>query len=256
MNFNILYILGIAVVIFLASAIQSAVGFAFALFAAPLLIWMGMPLPHVIATMAVCSFLQSVLGASRLRASVPWKSSLVATATRTVMVGVGLLALRSIVSWDPMVIKMIVGFILCVLVGIQMIGRKPPVESVHWIWGGLAFSSSGILAGVSGMGGPPLVLWSLAHNWSAEKTRGFLFAVFATSIPVQLALLYIAFGPDILHSVLLALLLTPAVFLGASIGMPIGNRMSKPALRKIINIILLIIGLASIIPAVIHGVWG
>jgi uncharacterized membrane protein YfcA len=252
MNLDFVHIAGAAGVILLASTIQSAVGFAFALFSAPLLIWLGMPLPNTIATMAVCSSIQSAAGARELRAAVPWRSALTATLIRTLMFIAGLVLLKRLVTWDPALIKMIVGITLCALVAMQFSAGNKSAEHVHWAWGGLAFSSSGILAGVTGMGGPPLVLWSLAHNWSAKRTRGFLFAVFATSIPIQLFMLYVAFGSDILLSILIALCMTPAVILGGRIGMPIGNRMSKPTLRRIILVILLIIGVSSIMPAVIQ----
>jgi len=82
----------------------------------------------------------------------------------------------------------VIGGILCLLVAIQYLWRQHPVKAMHWGWGGLAFIGSGLLAGLCGMGGPPLVIWSMAHDWPAEKTRGFLFAVFATSIPTKLTI--------------------------------------------------------------------
>lgn len=105
------------------------------------------------------------------------------------------------------------------------------------------------------MGGPPLVLWSLAHKWSVEKTRGFLFVVAAASIPFQIFLLYISFGVDILRGILIALLAAPAVFLGAKIGMPIGNQMSKNVLNRIVYLILLVVGISSVAPSILQYLW-
>jgi uncharacterized membrane protein YfcA len=251
MNITILNIVAAAGILCLASTVQSAVGFAYALVATPLLIWVGMPLPNVITMVAVCSFVQAFIGARHLRASVPWRLALIATTVRVGMLFVGLLILRQIAELDAGTIRLVVGVILCLLVVTQLVRKARPVEKMHWLWGGLAFSASGLLAGASGMGGPPLVLWAISHNWPAKKTRGFLFTVFAASIPTQIVLLYFTFGMDILWAAAVALLLTPAVFLGAAIGLPLGNRLPRPILSGIVYATLLVIGASSIIPQLI-----
>ena len=110
------------------------------------------------------------MGARKLRAAVPWRLALTATAFRLASLIVGLFVLKKLVVLSPEYIKMVVGGILCVVVVFQFLWRVQPAEAVHWFWGGLAFIASGLLAGVCGMGGPPLVLWALAHKWSAERT--------------------------------------------------------------------------------------
>lgn len=252
MNVNILTIVAAACVLCLASTVQSAIGFAYALVATPLLIWIGIPLPNVVTIVAVCSFIQAVIGARRLRASVPWRLALITTVVRVGMLFVGLLILRQISELDTGNIRLVVGVVLCLLVITQLVGKVRPVEKIHWLWGALAFSTSGLLAGACGMGGPPLVLWAISHNWPAEKIRGFLFTVFAGSIPIQIILLYFTFGMDILRSTITALLLAPVVFFGAAIGLPLGNRLSKPVLSGIVYVTLFVIGLCSIIPQLIQ----
>ena len=248
-------VLNIAVatgILCLASTVQSAIGFAYALVATPLLIWTGIPLPNVITMVAVCSFIQAVIGARHLRASVPWRLTLIAMTVRVGTLVVGLLILRQIAELDTRAIRFVVGIVLCLLVVTQLVGKVRPAQTMHWLWGALAFSTSGLLSGACGMGGPPLVLWAMRHDWPAEKIRGFLFAVFAASIPIHIMLLYFTFGIDILHATATALLLAPAVFLGAAVGLPLGNRLPIPILRGIVYAILLIIGLSSIIPQVIQ----
>ena len=232
----------------LAAVGQSAVGFGFALFAAPPLVWLGIPLPDVIAMVATSSIFQSAIGARHLRAAVPWRLSLIATAFRLVSVIAGLWLLKRLAVLNADQVKMVVGSILCLLVAIQFFCRPHPVERTHWAWAGLALVASGLLAGVSGMGGPPLVLWAMAHNWSTEKTRGFLFAVFATSIPVQIFLMCLTFGVDMLWNVAAGAAFLPLVYLGSAIGLPIGNRIPKERLRRIAYAILLIIGAGASVP--------
>jgi uncharacterized membrane protein YfcA len=241
-----------ASILCLASTVQSAIGFGYALVATPLLIWTGIPLPNAITLVAVCSFVQSVIGARHLRASAPWRLALIAIAVRTGTLIIGLLILRQIAELDTRDIRFVVGVVLCLLVMSQLIGKVRPADTVHWLWGALAFSTSGLLAGVCGMGGPPLVLWAMHHDWPSEKIRGFLFTVFAVSIPIQVVLLYFTFGMDILRFTVTALLLAPAVFLGAAIGLPLGNRLPRPVLSGIVYTTLLVIGLSSIIPHIIQ----
>lgn len=241
-------------VLCLASTVQSAIGFGYALVATPLLIWTGIPLPVAITLVAVCSFVQAVIGVRHLRASVPWRLALIATTVRVGTLIVGLLILRQIAQLDTRAIRFVVGIVLCLLVITQLVGKIRPAKAVHWLWGALAFGISGLLAGVCGMGGPALVLWVMCHDWPAEKIRGFLFAVFAASIPIQIVLLYFTFGVDILWTTITALLLAPAVFLGAAIGLPLGNRLPRPVLRGVVYATLLVIGLSSIIPHIIQKI--
>lgn len=238
----------IAAVITLASVIQSSVGFAFALFATPLLLWTGIPLPQVITIVSVSSFFSSLIGAGHLRASIPWRPALTASVVRIVMILAGLLILKKLVGLDGGSVRAVVGGILILLVGMKLVYRARPAEKVHWLWGALAFSSSGLLVGICGMGGPPLVLWLLAHNWSTARIRGFLFVAFAVTIPVQIFLLYLVFGAEIMSTAFWTLLLIPFILLGTVVGLPLGNRLPKPLLRKIMNGILLIIGISAVLP--------
>ena len=248
---GILNIIQVGVIICLAGMAQSAVGFGYALFATPLLVWIGMPLPNIIALVATCSMIQSTIGARKLHASIPWRLSLTATGVRLGGVILGLLLLKRLVALDADHIRTVIGGILCLLVVVQLIWRPQPVKAMHWVWGTLAFIMSGLLAGICGMGGPPLVLWSMAHDWSTQKTRGFLFTVFATSIPVQIFLMVLTFGTAILWSVALGIAFFPLVYLGTLIGLPVGNRMTKDTLRRIAYALLLIIGTSAVVPAIL-----
>ena len=240
--------IGIAIVLFVAGIIQSAAGFAYALFATPLLLILDVPLQDAITIVSLCSFSQSTLGAFHLRKSIPWKTSLTAITVRILCIGIGLIILYKLSESNIDFIKFIIGCILCTLIILKLSLNIKVKETIHWVWGAISFSCSGILSGLCGMGGPPLVIWTIAHNWPVKKTRGFLFSVFAASIPPQILLLYLTFGENILYAVLTALCYIPVVFLGTQIGMPIGNRLSKSFLQKIVYIILIIIGLTSIFP--------
>jgi len=239
-------------VVCLAGAAQSAIGFGYALFSSPLLLWIGVPLPSVIALIATCSLIQSIIGARRLRAEVPWRLAVAATAVRSAGVIAGLVALGMVNELDAAQTRAVIGVILCLLVAVLFVWRPRPVNSMHWSWAGVAFSASGFLAGLCGMGGPPLVLWSTAHDWPAKRTRGFLFATFAMAIPVQVGLLSLAFGTSVLRSAGLGLAFLPLVYLGAAVGLPLGNRMGRERLKAVAYLVLLVIGIGAVVPAVMR----
>ncbi len=237
----------------LAGVAQSAVGFGYALFATPLLVWIGLPLEQTIALVATCSLIQAGLGARHLRADTPWRLSFIATAVRMAGVGIGTLGLLRLTTLDPARIRLAVGALLCLLVAVQFCWRPKPVDRSHWGWAALAFSISGLLSGISGMGGPPLVLWAMAHNWSSHRTRGFLFAVFLTAIPLQLVLLTFTFDTArILRAILIALAYSPLVWFGTRIGLRLGHRISKEKLRIVAYLFLLAIGLSAVVPALLR----
>lgn len=246
---NPLYFLVAGLVVAFAGMVQSTVGFGFALVATPLLIWTGMPLPDIIAMVVTCALLQSALGAAQLRAEIPWRLVLHSSWMRIVTLAVGLHLLRGLIEVDPRWVRVLVGFLVCLLVGVQVIWRPVPRPRLHGGWAALAFSASGLLAGFTGMGGPPLVLWAMAHDWSSRKTRGFLFACFSFSIPVQLLFMQFTFGHSVLLHAGIGLLLMPFLYAGMALGMPLGNRMKKERLRWIAFVVLFVIGLSAALPA-------
>ena len=232
-------------IIWLAVAVQSTVGFGSALVAVPALLWLGVPLPTVIALVATVSMIQSCMGAHNLRGSVPWRLTFVAVVVMLAGLGAGLLMLRVVADLRPEYVRRGVGIMLCVLVGLQCVVRPQPVARLHWLWGAVAFLSSGFLGGVCGLSGPPLVIWSMAHDWPAAKTRGFLFASFAATNPVSILLLSFMFGPQVLWGVMAGLACLPVVALGGAVGLRVGQRIEKERLRKLAYGLLLAIGVGA-----------
>ena len=239
------------VILCFAVAAQSAVGFGSALFAAPLLVWIGIPLPNVIALVATCSTSQAVIGVRKLRDHVPWRVSFTAISVMLLGLAGGLFLLKRLANLNLDTIRLFMGCVLIFLVILQAIFKPKPVAKLHWSWGGLAFVSAGFLGGLVGMNGPPLVLWSMAHDWNTAKTRSFLFTVFAMVNPIQIALLTVTFGTSVLYFVVLGIGFFPLVFLGSRIGLPIGNRMKKQTLKRFAFALLSLIGVSAAVPAIL-----
>jgi uncharacterized membrane protein YfcA len=237
-----------------AAMVQASVGFGFALFATPLLVWLGIPLQKVIVMVAIGSLTQSVFGVRELRSSIPWRQVWSATLLRIVWLLAGLVILKSLITLDPAKIRFFVGAVLCVLVGIRMLWNPVPVQKIHWLYTFGAFSASGLLAGMVGMGGPPLVFWAMAHDWPPEKIRGFYFATFMTFIPVMVLLMCFLpwFGP-LGRAVWTGLAFAPAVYLGSRMGLVAGARLSKQRLYTLTCICLLATGISAMVSSVAGG---
>lgn len=234
--------------LFSAAILQSAVGFGYALFATPILVWSGIPLQEVIVIIAMGTFIQSAAGVRSLREHIPWKHALTATALRVVWLIIGLLILKKLILLDVRYILFTVGSVVVLLVLLQLIFKPKPVEKIHWAYTFLAFSSSGIFAGTLGMGGPPLVLWVMAHDWPQEKTRAFYFATFLTFIPILILLMRIlpGFGP-LTKPIVTGLAFSPVIYAGSLLGLLIGKRMSKKRLYLLTCIFLMAMGVSAML---------
>lgn len=230
--------------------IQSAVGFALALLATPLLVMLGIPMQNIIVIVLICSFTQALVGTGKLKSHVPWKMSIYTNILAIVGYICGLIALKRLISLDNNEIKLIIGILLCLIVFIILIFRVKSYKSLHWGWALTAFTVSGFITGLSGMGGPILAIWALSKNWSVEKIRAYLFSVFFISIPIQLIFLYSIFGYEIIEYIYMSLLLLPIVVIVAFIGIPIGNKLPKKNMRIIVLTILFLIGFSSILTAI------
>ncbi|MBT7701041.1 MAG: TSUP family transporter [Verrucomicrobia bacterium] len=244
-----------AIICFAVTA-QAAVGFGSALFAIPLLVLLGIPLPNIIVLVYTCSMMQTVIGARKLREDVPWRPAFAAISVMTVGLVLGLVLLSRLANLNKDTIRLAVGCVLALIVVAQIVIRPKPVATLHPAWGAAAFVSAGFLGGACGMNGPPLVLWSMAHDWSNAKTRGFLFAVFSMANPIQIALLTVTFGPSVLWFAVLGVGFLPLVYLGSTLGLPIGNRMKKDTLKTCAFGLLLVIAASAVVPAALKWARG
>lgn len=96
------------------------------------------------------------------------------------------------------------------------------------------------------MGGPPAILWVMAHKWSTQDSRAFLNALFLIGGPLQIFLLYYNFGDSLLHFFLVGLAFTPIVIVSTLLGIKIGNYLDRVILKKIVISLLVFTSLISI----------
>ncbi len=97
------------------------------------------------------------------------------------------------------------------------------------------------------MGGPPMVLWVLAHDWPMNQARGFLYFVFSVGLIPQGILMWLFFGNDVLGAMAISAAAFPAVIVGLWLGLAIGRAVPDRALRTASLSVLILIAASAII---------
>lgn len=180
------------VALLVAGAVQSSVGFGFAIVAAPVLAATADP-ASVPATLAVLSVLFSglVLLGERRRPDVLWRPAALLTAWSLPGLALGALVLR-FASAD--LLRALVAFAVLGAVATHVRGRRlgaadrGPASSADTAAAGAV---SGALAASTGLNGPPLVLHLLGRSTPAQM-RDTLALIFAASAMLTVAALLIA----------------------------------------------------------------
>jgi len=235
------------IILLLSSMIHSASGFGFALFMMPLLVWNGFSLAQASIFTATSGFVLSCLMVYQLREHVQWKLLWPTLIPRVGGLMIGIFILTFLNSLDKALIRQFLGAALLLTVIIQIAVNVKPRDHVHrgWFWG--ALGSGGILNGLVGFGGPPVVLWVMAHNWSKQQIRAFLAAIYWTIIPVQIILLLVTFGQPLVQFSLQAVIYIPLVVIGVLAGVWLGGFLNKARLRRFVQVLLILTAVWSIV---------
>jgi uncharacterized membrane protein YfcA len=239
-------LLAAALILFVSSALQSIIGFAFNLLAVPLLLWSGFSLGQAVALTSIPILVQVSVSTWKLREAVVWSDVLPASAIRYLTLPVGVSLLYWVNSFEPVRVKQIVGLLLLLILAMQHFSRITPRARFSFGWDLLTFGLSGIMLGMIAMGGPPVVLWLMAHDWSALRTRAFMAALFLLAAPVQVGLLWWKLGEEVASAFAWGLGMTPLVVAGSLLGIRLGNRLDREKLRRAIRVFLLLTALVSL----------
>lgn len=240
-------LLSIAGALALGSTIQSASGFGFALFSVPLLLLIGCRSYEAIVLVSVAAAGHALVGVFLLRRHVNWARVLAMILIACAAQPFGVAVLGVLADQDRATVRRVFGAIVLLALVLQVALRVQPRERLPaWVMVA-ALLASGFMGGLSGMSGPPVVLWVMAHRWSNPESRATLWAYFGGTTPVQLALLWHEFGTPIIHAAGLSVALVPATIIGMLPGLWIGHRISKPKLRTVSVLILAAIALYAIL---------
>lgn len=236
----------IGLVIVLGSALQTAVGFGAGLFAIPIMVWTGVPLPQAVTIATVYVAGHNTWAAYRHRHDICWRSIGLVSLMCVMTLPLGVVLLEFLVTLGERMVKFWVGCGLLLALGLMFSLRVPPRPRIHPGWTVLAGGSSGVLSGVIGMGGPPLVLWVMAHDWSVNQTRATLWTIFMLCLPAALAALAWRFGGDIVVATGVGLAGMPLALVGAVIGHRLSRDLSAVRLRRASFALLVVIALSLI----------
>lgn len=243
----------VALILAGGSALQSAAGFGYALFSVTLLLLMGMAPYEAIPIVTLATTVQTATGVWHHRQEVPWRLVAICAALVVLTVPIGVFLLGRITLLNPVQIRQVFGIVVLLMVAVFAICRPRPRDHVPTHWTVTAMFAGGVLGGLCGMAGPPIVLWAMSHQWTSQRTRATLWAIFLLKTPLLILFLYQRFGPAVLESALLAVAMIPAVLLGAIPGIWLGNRISKPALRRIAFVLIALLGLYMILGPLLQG---
>lgn len=246
-------LLASALIVTLGAAVQGAVGFGMALTTVPLLLWTGRPLSEAVAVLFGASLVQTAFGAWTVRHEIPWRTTLWVTAAQWATVPIGVLGMGALAAAGPTVVRQAVGGILVGVLALRFAFRPRPREQLARGWSVVAGASAGFLAGLVGMAGPPIVLFALAHPWSKNRLRGFLWASFLLMLPAGAVALAWRMGIEVLAWSLLGLALAPCSWLGSLAGMKLSRRWSSERLRVMATAMLGLVAASSIIGPLLGG---
>ncbi|NRA37690.1 MAG: sulfite exporter TauE/SafE family protein, partial [Planctomycetes bacterium] len=113
MPYTIEQIIFSAFILLCGGILQSTVGFAYGLFAIPLLMWLELPLPQIIAAVLVSTFLQSFIAFYALRKEeLERKQLVIASVIRVLFIVLGVVCLQIVVEVNKHLLHAIIGAIL------------------------------------------------------------------------------------------------------------------------------------------------
>lgn len=240
-------ILIVAVILTGGVTLQGIVGFGTGMFSVPLMLLFGIELPVAISALLAAVTLQTAYSTWRYREYVPWEMTARMTMWRYLALPAGVYALTFLADAGINRAKQVVGIVLLLVILLQFALRIKPRPRLHPLWAPLAGAASGFMGGAFGMGGSPLVLWTMAHDWPSRKSRAFLWSTFMLLMPPQLALLIYAFGWKAGVYFTVGLALGPVLLAAASAGAWLGDRLNRRRLRVIAFAFLMIIAFSAIL---------
>ena len=165
------HILTIGAVLACGSAIQCAAGFGFGLFTIPTLVVLGCEPYEAIVLVSVGATTQGIAGMVALRKHVRWGRILAMVGLAALAQPVGVVVLETLVEHNERLVRRMFGG-LVLLALIMMITLRPRPRERLPLWTMVAsMLAAGFMGGVSGMSGPPAVLWVISHRWSADESR-------------------------------------------------------------------------------------
>lgn len=227
--------------------IQSSAGFGFGLFALPLLLFLDLQFPEAVMIVIIGSALQKIMGIRYFRNVIKWKEIRPLIIAGLIALPLGIFFMQKVSGMNQHYIKFIIGVLILLMLFLRWSGISGKKGIVRKEWGIVTGSLSGLLNGFANIGGPPVVLWVLSHNWDNKKMRATIIALSIFFVPFQISIMLIIFGSVVFNALLYGLILSPFVFIGSWAGLIAGDRISKDKLKVYMEFLLFIIAVSSIL---------
>jgi uncharacterized membrane protein YfcA len=235
----------VAVIIFIATLIRSALGFGEALVAVPLLAFL---LPVKVA--APVAVLVSITVAGVIVAT-DWRHVHVGSASRLVLASVpGIpLGLWLLHSAPEAIVKTALGAIVVTFAAFSL-GRPVRTELGDERWAWFFGAAAGVLGGAYGMNGPPLAIYGTLRRWPPERFRATLQGYFLPASIIGMAGYAVSglWTSAVTHYYLLSL---PATAAGIAVGRALHARASGDRFFTYVQIGLILSGTGLIVQALL-----
>lgn len=241
----------VGLVLLVGSALQALTGFGYGLFAIPVLLLMSFRPCEAISIVGVAVVIHGAVCIWRMRHALAWRELRIMIAIGWVMQPVGVWLLGRLTLLPKANVGQVFGGLLLVLLAARAWLRPRPREGIAAFWGWLVMILAGTLSGLSGMSGPPIVLWVMAHRWSSDRMRVTTWTIFSALAITNLAWQYGRFGGPVLAAAKTGLMLSPAVLVGILPGFWISDRISHDSLRRIAIGFLVLLGLYAVLQPIL-----
>jgi hypothetical protein len=231
----------IALIIFFAVFVQSSTGFGFALVSMPLLVGLlGIQISAPLV--ALLALISEIFILTRYRAALNWRVVAQLTIAAVIAIPLGVIALRHI---QAAIVTTALGVILVGYAVYALFSpRLPQLSGRNWAYS-FGFVA-GLLSGAYNTPGPPVIIFGNCRGWLPNEFKGNLQGFFLVNSFVVVAVHAFSgnYISGVWDNVLLAI---PGLIMGLIAGFLLSKRINAELFRKIVLVLLLILGLRLII---------
>jgi len=228
-------------IMFLATFVQSSIGFGFALVSMPLLVGLlGIQISAPLV--AILALVAEVFILIRYREALNLHVVMQLIIPSIIAIPLGVLALRYL---DADIVTAALGVIL-VAYGLYALFSPHLPELAHRGWAyGFGFVA-GILGGAYNTAGPPVIIFGNCRGWPPNEFKGNLQGFFLVNSLVVVAVHMFSgnYNSDVWENFLLAI---PGLILGLIAGFLLSKRINAALFRKIVLVFLIILGIRLVI---------
>lgn len=233
----------IATIVYFAILTQAISGFGLALISMPLLIQFIDPLTAA-ALVALIALTTQMVMLARYHRQVQVRGLGRFIMGSLLGIPIGVVALSRL---DKQMILIVLGLLLITYSLYSLFTPKlPEIKNPRWQYG-FGFAS-GLLGGAYNTGGPPFVIYGMCSGWrSTEYKANLQVLLMVNSASVVIAhLLAGHYTEDVMGNFLIAL---PMILLGAFSGFWLDRFVDETLFKKIVLVLLLLIGIRMLIPS-------